>query len=288
MADGDPVIQGVPGSMSNTTQTSTTLANGSTSVDGTSLYLFSGSTGDGLYAVAHGGGRNGVRSFSYDDDGVHGIALGQLPTAGVRGTSVSPDSSSAGVIGENTRAVGVSGTGGLAGVLGEASAPDAPGVQGVHRGGVTDGVGVFGFARTGVWGDGSIGVIGQSQRDFGIGVEGDASGNGGVGVFGAASGTRGGVGVYATAPSPDSAALQVNGRAVFSSSGRLTIPAGATSATQTGLVLGPASLVLAVLQEDRPGVAVRAAVADTATGSITIHLTQAPPADTGVGWFVAN
>jgi hypothetical protein len=286
MADGGPVIQGVPGATANVTQTPTTLTNGATSGDGTCLYLFSES-GDGLYAVAHGGGQKGVRSFSYDDDGVQGIALGQLPTAGVRGTSVSSDSSSAGVIGQNARAVGVSGAGGLAGVLGEASAPDAPGVQGIHRGGVTDGVGVFGFARTGVWGDGSIGVIGQSQREFGIGVEGDASGNGGVGVFGAATGTRG-VGVYATAPSPDSAALQVNGRAVFGSSGRLVVPAGATSATQVGVVLTQASLVLAVLQEDRPGVAVRAAVPDPATGSVTIHLNQAPPADTAVGWFVVN
>jgi hypothetical protein len=189
MADGGPVIQGVPGSTANITQTPTSLANGATSGDGTGLYLYSGSNGHGLYAVAHGGGQQGVRSYSYDDDGVHGIALGQLPTAGVRGTSVSPDSSSAGVIGRNAQAVGVSGAGALAGVLGEASAPDAPGVQGIHRAGVTDGVGVFGFARTGVWGDGSIGVIGQSQRDFGIGVEGDASGNGGVGVFGAATGT---------------------------------------------------------------------------------------------------
>ena len=192
------------------------------------------------------------------------------------------------MIGDNPLSVGVRGEGGRAGVFGEASEADGYGVQGVHRAGGEDGVGVVGFARTGVWGDGSIGVIGQSGRDFGIGVEGDAAGEGGIGVFGAATGTRGGIGVYATAPTPDSAALQVNGRAVFSSSGRLILPAGATSATQTSLSLGAASLVLAVLQEDQPGVAVRAAVPDPTAGSLTVYVTQAPPADTVVAWFVLN
>jgi hypothetical protein len=288
MADGGPVIQGAPGWPANVTQTPTQLLNGATAGDGIGLYLFAGGNGDGLYVVGRGGGRTGVRSFSYAGDGVHGVALGPSPAAGVRGTSASAASASAGVVGENSRAVGVSGSGGLAGVLGEASAPDAPGVQGIHQAGGNDGVGVYGFARTGVWGDGAIGVIGQSQREFGIGVEGDASADGGIGVFGAATGNRGGVGVYATAPSSSSAALQVNGRAVFSSSGRLVVPAGATSASQAGVVLGPASLVLALLQENLPGIAVRAAVPDPTAGSVTVHLTQAPPADTVVGWMVVN
>jgi len=288
MADGGPVIQGAPGWPANVTQTPTQLVNGAAAGDGTGCYLFSGAVGDGLYVVGRGGGQTGVQSYSYDGDGIRAVALGQAPTAGVRGISVSPSAGSAGVVGANARAVGVSGSGGLAGVVGEASAPDAPGVQGTHQAGGNDGVGVYGTARTGVWGDGTIGVIGQSQRDFGIGVEGDASADGGIGVFGAATGSRGGIGVYATAPSPGSAALQVNGRAVFSSSGRLMVPAGATSATQAGLSLSQASLVLALLQEDLPGVAVRAAVPDPAAGTVTVHLTQAPAADTAVAWMVVN
>jgi hypothetical protein len=147
MADGAAVIQGVPGSTGNVSQTPTRLRNGASTGDGTGLYLFSGSNGDGLYVVAHGRGQKGTRSYSYDDDGVHGLAIGPLASAGVRGSSWSQDSSSAGVRGENPNAVGVSGTGGLVGVLGEASAAGAPGVQGVHQAGVTDGVGVYGFAR---------------------------------------------------------------------------------------------------------------------------------------------
>jgi hypothetical protein len=39
--------------------------------------------------VGSGGGRAGVRSYSYDGDGVHGVALGPSPAAGVRGASAS-------------------------------------------------------------------------------------------------------------------------------------------------------------------------------------------------------
>jgi hypothetical protein len=90
MADGGPVIQGVPGSAAHITQTPTSLANGASSGDGTGLYLFSGSNGHGLYAVARGGGQQGVRSHSYDDDGVRGIALGHLPCRGSAGRRVRP------------------------------------------------------------------------------------------------------------------------------------------------------------------------------------------------------
>ena len=286
MADGNPLIQGLAASAGNVSQSPTRLRCDDPG-DGTALYLFSGPRGDGLYAVAFGERGVGVRAYSYDSDGVQSITFDGGSAAGVRGMAFSPDSSSAGVVGTNPRSIGVSGAGGFAGVLGEASEPDAPGVQGIHRGGVMDGVGVFGFARTGVWGDGAIGVIGQSGRDFGIGVEGDAAGNGGIGVYGAAMGERG-IGVYATAPGVDSAALQVNGRAVFSASGRVVVPAGSTNVTQAGVTLTASSVVLAVLQDDRPGVAVRAAVPNAAAGSITIFLTQAPAADTAVGWFALN
>ena len=162
-----------------------------------------------------------------------------------------------------------------AGVRGVSAAPDGVGVHGSHP------------ERIGVWGDGPIGVVGQSQGDFGIGVEGDASGQGAIGVFGAASGSKG-IGVYATAPAPDAAALQVNGRAVFSSSGRIVVPAGTTAGVQTGLTLSAAAFVLATLQQDLPGVLVRAAVADPAAGTVTVHLNLAPAVDASVGWMAVN
>jgi hypothetical protein len=44
----------------------------------------------------------------------------------------------------------------------------------------------------------------------------------------------------------------------------------------------------ATLQQNRPGIAVRAAVPDTATGTVTVHLTQAVPVTTAVALFVVN
>src|SRR4029453_18964091 len=115
----------------------------------------------------------------------------------------------------------------------------------------------------------------------------DASGQGAIGVFGAASGSRG-IGVYATAPSPDSAALQVNGRSVFSQSGRSVVPAGATSATQSGLSLSTAAFVVATLQQNLPGVAVRAAIPDPVAGTVAVFLPGVPRGDAGVGWMAVN
>jgi hypothetical protein len=244
MADGSPVIQGNPGWTANSTQTPTRLSNSASSGDGTGLYLFGGTTGDAMYAVARGGHQCGVKSYSYNGHGVLGVALPYENDdgVGVRGESIT--ARGAGVLGRNPNWVGA-------------------------------------------WGSGSIGVVGQTTNNYGIGVEGDAGGQGAIGIFGAASGSQG-IGVYATASSADSAALQVNGRVVFSSSGRIIVPAGATSATQTGLSLSTAAFVVATLQQDLPGVAVRAAVPDPAGGTMTVHLTQAPPVDAAVGWMAVN
>lgn len=78
------------------------------------------------------------------------------------------------------------------------------------------------------------------------------------------------------------------GPAVFSRSALLTIAAGTSSATQTGVALTPASLVLATLQQDHAGVWVRSAVPNAAGSSFTVHLSKAPPAGTSVAWFVVN
>ncbi len=83
-------------------------------------------------------------------------------------------------------------------------------------------------------------------------------------------------------------ALQATGPAVFSRSGLLTVAAGSSSATRTGVALTTASLVLATLQQDRAGVWVRSAVPNVAGSSFTIHLNKAVAASTTVAWFVVN
>ena len=75
---------------------------------------------------------------------------------------------------------------------------------------------------------------------------------------------------------------------MFSRSGVLTVAAGTSSATKTGVALTAASLVLATLQQNLSGVYVRSAVPNLAASSFTIHLSKAPPASASVAWFIVN
>lgn len=172
-------------------------------------------------------------------------------------------------------------------------------------------LGVYGHGQTaGVFGDaglGGAGVVGTGGPESGSGVQGIGGGNTGTGVIGVGGGT--GPGVYGTsdgggpgvvgfsgaAPpgvvaqnTGGGPALQVAGPAEFSRSGLLTVAAGSSSATQTGVALFPASVVLATLQKDASGVWVRSAVPNIAASSFTVHLSKAAPAATKVAWFVVN
>ena len=71
-------------------------------------------------------------------------------------------------------------------------------------------------------------------------------------------------------------------------SGVLTVAAGKSSATVTGVALSSASLVLATLQQNLSGVYVRAAVPNTTGSSFTVYLSKAPSASAKVAWFVVN
>jgi hypothetical protein len=171
------------------------------------------------------------------------------------------------------------------GVVGSTSGADGSGVFGFNGG---DGNGVSGVVNNA----GASGVYGQNG-DTGFGVAGRA--NGGVGTLGDSAN---GVGVWAS--SANGTALQVTGlsqftgtaqffgTALFSNSGVLTIGAGKSSATQGGVTLTPASLVLATVQQDRAGVWVRSAVPNVAKHSVTVHLSKPVPARTRVAWFVVN
>lgn len=114
----------------------------------------------------------------------------------------------------------------------------------------------------------------------------------GFGVFGrnTADGLVGwlagdGDAVHAEAPNPRTA-LRVNGKATFSRSGIVTVPATKRSAKKTGVPLTASSLVFATIQQDRPGVYVEAAVPSVAGSSFTIYLNRTVASATKVAWFV--
>jgi hypothetical protein len=99
--------------------------------------------------------------------------------------------------------------------------------------------------------------------------------------------TAGSVGVLAE-NTADGTALQANGRATFSRSGILTIRSGQSTATQTGIALTAASLVLAVLQQNRTGIYVQAAVPSVSASLFGVHLNKAVSSSTKVAWFIVN
>lgn len=194
--------------------------------------------------------------------------------------------------------VGVYGHGGAAGVVGEGAFSNSPGVIGI---GLNNGDGVYGIGGSlgsGVFGEGGPsggpGVFGVAKNG-GPGVQGAAQANG-DGVMGQATSGNGvhgraitstGTGVLAE-NTAGGTALEVAGPAVFSRSGVLTISAGKSTVTKTGVTLTAASLVLATLQQSRAGIFVQAAVPDVSHSSFTIHLNKAVSVNTKVAWFVVK
>jgi hypothetical protein len=139
-----------------------------------------------------------------------------------------------------------------------------------------------------VGGESGSGVIGTSGA--GVGVSGSSGGQAGVlgqntgpgaGVYGA---SFSGTGVYASGAT----ALSVQGPAVFSRSGVLTVRRGRSSVSHTVIQLSAATLVLATIQNDLEGVWVRSAVPDPAGHKFTIHLNKAAPTPVKVAWFLVN
>jgi hypothetical protein len=180
------------------------------------------------------------------------------------------------------------------GVEGDASSGSGAGVLGANFGA---GYGVHGWSSggDGVFGTsfgGGNGVTGHAKNSAASGVYGQNDGAG-YGVAGRAAGGIGtlgdsanGVGVWAN--SDNATALKVTGKATFSRSGILTVAAGKSSATQTGVALTSTSLVLATLQQARPGVWVSSAVPTVKAHSFTVHLSKTVTAKTKVAWFVIN
>jgi hypothetical protein len=178
-------------------------------------------------------------------------ADGQSALTGIN-TIVGRGVSGAGVTGSGVDTNGVVGTSGnAAGVLGS-------GVVGVS-GYSPSGVGVIGET------DGSCGVSGSAS--FGIGVCGSSGSGPGV-----------------VAQSTQGTALQVVGKAEFSTSGVATVKKNTKTVTVTFAGVTTSSIVLATMQELHSGIGVAAAV--PGSGSFTITLTGTAATDTRVGWFV--
>jgi hypothetical protein len=93
-------------------------------------------------------------------------------------------------------------------------------------------------------------------------------------------------GVEAIAQNPLDLGLYVSGKAKFTRSGTYVIGAGKSSATITGLTIGPNSFALANLQANRTGVYVQAVVPSEARSRITIYLNKKVPSATKVAWIV--
>jgi hypothetical protein len=97
-----------------------------------------------------------------------------------------------------------------------------------------------------------------------------------------------GVALHAEAVNRDAVAIRADGVAQFRRSGKLTVKAGTSSVTRTGLRVDAGTLVLATLQQNRPGVFVRSAVPNATGDSFTIRLNKVVASDTTVGWFLVN
>jgi hypothetical protein len=319
-ANGDPVVQGAD----NGPTTSRTMVFTANNQQFASLCDFD-SHGKGSVGVFGHGFNAGVYGES-DGIGVQGVSFNNMGVSGVgggaNGTGVAGFGSGtgAGVTGAGAgTGPGVFGRGGPngndrndagSGVQGTGGG-NGPGVSG--QGGPDNGTGVHGTASgtgAGVRGDGGLngtGVVAFGGSSSGNGVEGTGGGGNGIGVWGMGQGTGAGVlgtgfdgpAVHGRADFADAigvlaentaggVAFKATGPARFSRSGVLTVPAGKSAVTKTGVALTSASLVLATLQQDRAGVWVRSAVPDAAASSFTIHLSKAAPASTKVAWFIVN
>jgi hypothetical protein len=198
------------------------------------------------------------------------------------GTLADPNTSGNGSVGlyghgQDHGVYGDAGPGGsgLAGTGGEDS---GAGVSGI--GGVPEGTGVIGTGGS----NATVGGTGVAGFGFGsspgVSGMGGSSGSGsGAGVFGVAAGTGSGVLAQTTGAGP---ALTVKGPALFSTAGVLTVSAGKSSVTKTGVTLTGSSLIFATLQQNHSGIWVQSAVPDVSGSSFTVHVNKAVTASTTV------
>jgi hypothetical protein len=159
--------------------------------------------------------------------------------------------------------------------------------QGVHGDGGT--YGVQGSSGSGT------GVYGVTQDNTRAGVFGEntaATNSGGAGVVGIAHNNLAVEGISANGTalegiSSNGTALSVGGVALFSRSGRATVPAGSKKIVVGNIKLGNGSMILALVQQTGAP-AVKAAVPNVANNSFTIYLAKTASTMVVVAWFVLS
>lgn len=236
----------------NPESSTTSITNSSTGIDAFSAVATG--TGSGVYGVSDSG--PGVLGSS---DSYRGVEGDSVSGAGVFGFSDSGD----GVHGQSNSGNGVSG---------RSSSASASGIYGDATS--SGGYGVAGRSIAGplVNGAGASGVLGDNTAD-------------GIGVW---ARSAHGIALFADPVNQDAVALKAQGVTQFKRSGKLTVKAGTGKATKSGIRIDAGTLVLATLQQDRPGVYVRSAIPDAAGHSFTIHLNTTVSKDTTVAWFLVN
>jgi hypothetical protein len=165
----------------------------------------------------------------------------------------------------NAGAVGIAGD--------QANVADNFGLTGVY--GYADPSPHADFIGAGVWGDSpDWGVVGTGS--------GGVLGDGFFGVFGGTA-SADGVGVFGASDHADGFGLVVDGRAMFSRSGKATVNAGTKKEVVNLAGCTVNTIVLAVLAQNRSGRYVRAAVPEL--GKFTIYLNGDVGSDTKVSWI---
>jgi hypothetical protein len=263
----------------------------------TSPAILGQSSGHATAVEAFSGGASDTAPAAPGDTGVFGAASADLGT-GVLGRGVSTlTSNSVGVLGEGD--TGVVGSGGF-GVFGASNAPGI-GVYGSVSNSVAPSVygkaGVIG--QTDAGGTGVVGFTGLTEHvpppDTGIYGRSDTGGTNGRGLTGFCSTGIGllgqtdtGVGVRAYCGNNTGVGLSVIGKAAFARSGKLTISAGHSSLTKTGIGLTSASFILATLQKNVAGLFIQAVVTNPAGSAFTIYLNKAPTVSVVIAWLAVN
>jgi hypothetical protein len=224
--------------------------------DSGAVGLIARSNGIGLYAEAGAPtGAVGVLARVWTPDGVaiKGLVNSGGPGGiGLLGVPESTDSSTRGVVGVTLNGCGVEG---WSGSLTPQPAPANTGVSGQCDTNAQ-----------------SAGVAGSSAS--GIGLRGQ---------------TNTGTAVSGIALDPAATGLRVIGKAVFSRSGKATVPAGQTSVAVTNVALTGSSMVLATIQGfGEANLYIKGVSMSIADSRFTIRLSKAPTGDTKVGWFIVN
>jgi hypothetical protein len=209
----------------------------------------------------------------------------------------SEESSSLGVVGLGDTGVlgsGIFGIAGGAGALGigiygsasDEGFPDVFGATGLIGQADAGGTGVLGFTGA---------TAPEPARDVGIYGRSDSGGTNGRGLvgfcgpgIGLLGQTTSGVGVRAFCGNNTGVGLRVTGKAAFDRSGKITIAAGSSSVTKTGIGLSSASFILATLQTYVSGLVVQSVVTNPAGSTFTIQLNKAPTVNVSVGWMAIN